>query len=134
MEFHLKMIGVLLVALGMMHIVFPKYFKWTEELECVSLVNKQIMYVHTFFIALTLVLMGALCLSSANDLITTALGRRITLGFSVFWIARLLIQFFGYSSKLWRGKRLESFIHFIFILLWIYMSAIFSLIFLQLEF
>jgi hypothetical protein len=129
MEINIKIIGVILFLLSLVHVIFPKYFKWKTELPNVSLINRQMMYVHTFFIALTLLLMGLLCLTSANELIETRLGGRIDLGLGIFWTARLLIQFFGYSSELWRGKRKESIIHIIFTLLWIYISVVFFLSF-----
>lgn len=127
METHFKIIGVLLMVLSLTHVIFPKYFNWTNELGSLSLINRQIMYVHTFFIALVVFLMGLLCLTSANDLIETALGRRITLGLGLFWTSRLIIQFFGYSSKLWRGKTFETIIHIVFSLLWTYLSLVFIL-------
>jgi hypothetical protein len=83
------------------------------------------MYVHTFFIGLVLFLMGMLCLTSANDLIKTELGNTLVLGFGVFWTVRLFVQFFGYSSKLWRGKKFETIVHIFFSLSWTYLSVIF---------
>ena len=83
------------------------------------------MYVHTFFIGLVVFLMGLLCLTSADDLTKTELGKKITLGLGVFWTSRLLIQFFGYSSKLWKGKAFETAVHILFSILWTYLSVIF---------
>jgi len=83
------------------------------------------MTVHTFFIALLVFLMGLLCLTSSDELIYTNLGKKISLGLGIFWTIRLLIQFFGYSSQLWRGKTFETAIHILFIFLWIYLSFIF---------
>lgn len=125
MEIHFKITGVLLIALAVIHIIFPKYFNWNSELKSLSLINRQLMTVHTFFIALTLLLMGLLCLTSARDLIETNLGKKISLGLGVFWTIRLFIQFFGYSTKLWKGKRFETFMHILFSLLWTYLSIIF---------
>lgn len=127
MEPHLEIIGILLIALALLHVVFPRYFKWNEELKGVSLVTRQILHVHTFFIALTVFLMGLLCVTSARALTTTPLGRRIALGLFIFWFCRLVLQFFGYSSKLWKGKPFETFVHIMFSLLWIYLSAVFLL-------
>src|SRR4051812_45905934 len=114
MELHLTIIGVLLLALAALHLIFPRYFNWESELGALSLINRQIMKVHTFFIALILVLMGVLALTSTHDLVATPLGRRISLGFGIFWTCRLLIQFFGYSSALWKGKRFETRVHIVF--------------------
>jgi hypothetical protein len=121
----LKVIGILLIALALLHIAFPKYFKWEEELGTLSLINRQLMTVHTFFIGLTVFLIGLLCLTSSNDLIHTNLGKKICIGLGIFWTLRLFTQFFGYSSKLWRGKRFETVTHIVFVFIWGYLSFFF---------
>ncbi|CAN5520317.1 hypothetical protein BH10BAC4_BH10BAC4_22450 [soil metagenome] len=125
MTLHVKIIGIILITLAGIHSVFPKRFDWVRELSSLSLINRQMMQVHTFFIALTIFLMGLLCLTSSNDLIENELGRRISLGLAIFWVCRLAIQFFGYSSKLWKGKTFETTIHIVFSLLWTYFSVVF---------
>ncbi len=125
MIFNLKVIGILLIILALIHSVFPRYFKWAKDLAAISLINRQLIYIHTFFIAFALLLMGLLCLTSAADLVSTPLGSRITLGFAIFWTVRLVIQFFGYSSKLWKGKAFETSMHVIFSILWLYLSVSF---------
>lgn len=128
MELHLKIIGFVLIALAFIHIVFPAYFNWSDELRTLSLVNRQMMYVHTFFIALVVLLMGLLCLTYSTELMHTELGKIMALGFGIFWSFRLLIQFFGYSSELWKGKNFETIIHILFSFLWAYLSIVFFLI------
>ncbi|MDG1399026.1 MAG: hypothetical protein P8P88_11635 [Polaribacter sp.] len=130
MELHYRIIGIILIALAFVHIIFPKYFKWKEELQHLSLINQQIMKVHTFFIALVVFLIGLLCLTSSNELINTELGKKISLGLGIFWGFRLIIQFFGYSSKLWKGKKMETIIHIIFSILWVYLSYTFLKVYL----
>ena len=125
MEIHIKIIGVLLIALALVHIVFPKFFNWDNELKSLSLINRQMMTVHTFFIAFTVFLMGLLCLTSSAELFKPNLAKKISLGLCVFWTVRLFIQFFGYSTDLWKGKKFETFMHIIFSLLWTYLSIIF---------
>lgn len=125
METLIKIGGLLLIVLALFHVVFPTFFKWKEELKHLSLVNRQMMQIHTFFIALVVFLMGILCYTSAPDLVSTKLGKNISLGFAIFWSTRLFIQFFGYSSKLWKGKSFETIVHIIFSCLWFYLSALF---------
>jgi hypothetical protein len=129
MAIHLNIIGVLLILLASIHIAFPRYFKWNVELKLLSLINRQMMVTHTFFIALTVCLMGILCITSAHDLIYTELGRKISLGMGLFWSIRLAIQIFGYSSKLWKGKTFETVIHMVFSCFWFYLSYIFLTIY-----
>ncbi|MBC6491801.1 hypothetical protein BC349_12130 [Flavihumibacter stibioxidans] len=129
MVLHLKIVGLLLMLLALLHVIFPRYFKWKVELGAISHINRQMMYVHTFFIAFGVFLMGLLCLTSTNELLTTILGRRISLGLAIFWLTRLIIQFFGYSSLHWRGKQFETAVHILFAALWTYLSGAFLLIY-----
>jgi hypothetical protein len=131
MELHLKTIGLLLILLAFIHIAFPKYFKWKTELNSVSLINRQMLYVHAFFIAFAVFLMGILCLTSATELTSTAFGKRISFGLGIFWTARFFVQFFGYSTTLWKGRKFETTMHVLFSILWVYFSTIFILTYLQ---
>ena len=125
MEINLKIVGVLLIVLALIHLVFPRYFNWAEELKFSSLINRQMMTVHTFFIALAVLLMGLLCLTSSTEITETNLGKKIALGLALFWTVRLIIQFFGYSTALWKGKKFETSIHIVFSVLWTYLSVVF---------
>ncbi|MFI5151492.1 MAG: hypothetical protein ACHQRM_17325 [Bacteroidia bacterium] len=125
MELHLKIAGYLLICLSLLHLSFPRYFKWKTDLAAISLMNRQLMYVHTLFIAFTTLLMGLLCVYRTEDLRQTALGREIALGFFLFWLLRLVIQFVGYSPRLWKGKAFETIVHIVFSLLWIYFCTVF---------
>lgn len=130
MELHLKIIGFILIVLSFIHLTFPKKFNWKEEFKSVSLINKEMMYIHTFFIGLIILLNGLLCIFCADDLINTNLGKRISLGFFIFWSCRLLFQFIGYSSTLWKGKSFETIIHILFTILWFYLTIVFLIVFL----
>jgi hypothetical protein len=126
MKLWLEINGALLIALALLHAVFPRRFRWSEELRAVSLLTRQILHVHTFFIALTVGLMGLLCVVSADALLATPLGGKICAGLFVFWLCRLLVQFFGYSPELWRGKTFETAVHIVFSLLWLNLTACFA--------
>ena len=128
MELHLKIIGIISILLAMVHFIFPKIFNWETELSQLSLINKQLMHVHTFFIALTVFLTGLLCLFCSEDLIETRLGKLVILGLLIFWGFRLLFQFFVYSPELWRGKKTETTVHIIFSIIWIYFNSVFLII------
>jgi len=125
MSTHLHIAGAILLLLAVLHAFFPRHFRWREELASISLLTRQIFYVHHFFIALTVGLMGLLTLSSAHDLLDSSVGRRILLGLSVFWFVRLFFQLFVYSPKLWRGKLFETVVHLLFTVLWIYLTCVF---------
>ena len=127
MELQIKIIGCLFILLAFLHIFFPKYFNWKQELSSLSLINRQMMYVHMFFIALGVFLLGLLCLVSSDALLHTTFGRQISLGLGIFWAVRLCFQFFVYSGKLWKGKVFETIVHILFSLFWAYVSIVFML-------
>ncbi|AIM60911.1 hypothetical protein IX49_10380 [Cellulophaga lytica] len=129
MQIHIYIIGTLLMVLALVHIIFPKYFNWKIELQTLALINRQMMTTHTFFIALTVFLMGLLCVTSATELIGTTLGNKVVLGLAIFWTFRLFFQFFVYSKKLWKGKKFETIIHIIFSVFWVYLSTVFFTIY-----
>jgi len=125
MEIHLIIIGILLMVLALIHIIFPKYFNWKKELSSLSLINREMMQVHTFFIALAVFLMGLLCLVSSEEIVSTELGKTISLGLGIFWTFRMFFQFFGYSKELWKGKTFETLVHIVFSLFWMYLTVVF---------
>lgn len=123
----LQILGILLVALAALHLIFPRYFNWKEELAPLSLVNRQITQVHTLFIGITVALMGLLLITSADLLLATVLGQRILTGLAFFWAVRLFCQFFIYSPKLWRGKPFETLVHIAFTMLWVTLATTFTI-------
>jgi hypothetical protein len=130
MELQLKITGILLILLASIHVIFPKHFDWKGDFHSVKLINKQMMYVHTFFIAVTVFLMGVLCICNSHDILNTRLGNQLSFGLFIFWGLRLIFQFAVYSPRLWKGKRFETIMHIVFSLIWIYLTTIFLLVFL----
>jgi Na+/glutamate symporter len=123
----LQTLGIVLILLALVHVIFPRYFHWREELAGLSLINREIMQVHTFFIALMVLLMGLLLVSSAELLTTTVLGRRVSGGMAFFWGVRLVCQFCWYSSENWKGKRFETVMHVLFTMLWLALTVVLTL-------
>src|SRR5215472_5860311 len=112
---HLEIVGVLLVMLGLSHSFFGRYFGWRRELAGVSLLTRRIFFVHTFFIGLGVVLAGMVSFVYADMLVRPdRLGRAILAGMTVFWLCRLLAQFFAYDSAIWRGNRFRTWMHVVF--------------------
>lgn len=124
---HLQICGGLLLALSALHTVFPRRFRWSEDLAQLTLLNRQIFWVHTYFLCLILVLMGLVCLFAPAALLErSTLGIWVAAGLMLFWQMRLLTQHFIYDSRLWRGKLFETTIHVLFTLLWSYFSLVYG--------
>ncbi len=131
LEFHLRLAGALQIALAVLHIFFPKRFHWKEELSRLSLLNRQIFVVHTIFICIGLLLMGALSSFAPQALLQpTPLSRLVLGGFGCFWGLRLAFQWLVYDSRLWRGNLFNTLVHVLFTAMWLYLCAVYGGIFL----
>lgn len=126
LNLHLKIAGAMMIVLALVHLVFPKRFNWKQEFAPLTLLSRQIMYVHTFFVALVVLLNGILCFVFAEALVQVhPLSKALALGMFIFWGLRCLFQFFVYSPKLWKGKKFETAVHIFFSGVWIYFVLVF---------
>jgi hypothetical protein len=124
---HLRIVGVLMAWLVGVNLFVPKICRWREELERLSLLNRQIFQVHGLFIVLTLGLFSALLLTTADALLEpTRLSRAMLTGLTIFWGLRMLMQWFFYSPEIWRGHRFNTVMHYLFSALWIYVTGVFA--------
>jgi hypothetical protein len=125
---HIQIVGVLLMMLGLSHVFFNRCFGWDVELAGVSLFTRRVFFVHTFFIAMTVTMMGAFSAMCARALVEPqALSRAILAGMVVFWGTRLVAQFTAYESAIWRGDRFRTRMHVAFSFLWVYVTATYGL-------
>ena len=89
---HLRIAGALLLGLAAFHFVLPRELNWDEELARLSLLNRQIFLVHTFFLALILTMMGILSFCSNT---------RVHFAFTVLWGYLSAV----YGAALWAQLR-----------------------------
>lgn len=124
---NLRFTGVLMAALAALNVFVPRRLGWRAELSRVSLVNRQIFEVHAIFLVLTLALMSALLLTSADALLEpTRLARAVLVGLTLFWGLRMLMQWFYYSPATWRGQPFNTVMHVVFSVTWVYVTAVFG--------
>lgn len=127
LHLHLRIAGVLLALLALMHAFLPRRFNWHTDLAKLSLLNRQIFIVHCLFLVLLLLLMAALSLAGPPLLLRhDPLAAAVSGGLAFFWLCRLAAQFFVYSPTLWRGHRFNTTMHVIFSGLWTYFTAVYA--------
>ena len=130
MRTSLQIAGVLQLALALAHFWFPRRFGWYEEMQRVSLLTRQVFWVHMGFIMLVLTGFGGLSLFCTEDLLGKSHLARVVLGgLASFWVLRGLCQFFVYRPELWRGSRVNTFGHLGFSLLWTFLAAVYLVAF-----
>jgi len=68
------------LALALLHVGFPRYFDWRTDLQNLQPINREMMWVHMAFVAVTIFMLGLLSVTSADLLAGSALGHRISMG------------------------------------------------------
>ena len=125
---HLKLAGTGLILLAISHIGIARHLRWKEDFARVTLVNRQIFYVHCFFLMVILVLMGLLSIFYTAELLERSpLSRAVLVGLSVFWFIRLAFQWLVYDKSLWRGHGFNTAVHWFFTGVWLYLAAVYAL-------
>jgi hypothetical protein len=126
-EIHLRLVGVLLLGIAALSVYVPRHFGWGAEIRQLTLLTRQVFVIHCAFVSLVLVLLGLLLACFAPTLLAPgALSRALLVGLLVMWTARMLAQWFFYDSRLWRGKRLETFMHVLFSAIYAYFVVTFA--------
>jgi hypothetical protein len=106
----------------------PSRFGWREECRSLSLLSRQVFFVHHAYIGFVVFLNGLLCVLAAPDLVAkTRLSHYLLFGLTLFWLSRVFVQIGVYSSDLWKGKRFETTIHFVFLIFLLYLTITFGL-------
>ena len=124
---HLRLVGVVMASLVVVNLMVPGRFHWREEMSRLSLVNRQIFQAHSVFLVLTLALFSALLLTCGTALLEpTRLSRAVLFGLTVFWGLRMLMQWYFYSPLIWRGHRFNTVVHYVFSIVWVYVTTVFA--------
>ena len=93
LELNLTITGAVLVSLGVLHVALPALLRWNRELAAASPLNREVSYVHCFFIGLVCTLWGLLPLTAGRLLlIPSPVTRLVLAGAVIFWSCRLVIQ------------------------------------------
>ncbi|MFF4019935.1 hypothetical protein [Streptomyces sp. NPDC001843] len=128
LTWQLRLVGVALIGMGLLHVVLPRILGWPDDLGNTSLLTRQVSYAHLFFIGLTCVLLGALPLAFARELLSgDPLPTVLLCGQTLFWGLRWVMEFAYFSPRLWRGHRLRTAGHVALSVLWTWVTVVFAL-------
>ncbi len=99
----------LLVIAGLLHftllpvsLAVPRVMNWKRELAPLSLLNRQIIWVHGAYIFLLIAAFGAITLMASGPMADgTEQGPILSGLIGFFWLGRLIIQLFYYDPRDW---------------------------------
>lgn len=93
LSLHLTVVGVLLLGLAVVHVGLPRLLAWDHDLANMTPLNREVSYVHCYFVGLACLLWGLLPLTAGDALQEPdPVTRLVLLGAVGFWGSRLVIQ------------------------------------------
>jgi len=113
LEVLLKGASLLQIVISLFNMNLVRLLGWRTEVGNMSLLVREVFYVHMWFISITLVLFATLTWVFASDMVSAGGGpaRWLAAGIGIFWAIRTVIQFVWYSSEHWKGKSSRTFVH-----------------------
>lgn len=123
----LKISGLLQIALCIGSLAIPKLLNWKGELTQVSKIISQIFWTYAGYILVTNFSFGIISIFGADELLgKTFLAKSITVFIFLYWLTRILIQFFYFDTK----SAPQGFIYkageFALIALFIFLTAVYG--------
>lgn len=113
LELWLRIVAVAQLALAVLSLCLPRILKWQPDIDRMSPLVRDVFKIHSWFIALTLVIWAALTWQFAPEmaLAHTPLSRWLCAAIGVFWGIRCVLQWIHYSPSHWRGNPRRTAIH-----------------------
>ena len=85
--------GLHSLAFAVFHMAFWKLFGWRRTLQSATVADRAILQILNLRLIYVLLGVAALCFFYTDELRSTALGRAVLIGMSLFWVGRTVEQF-----------------------------------------
>lgn len=100
LQFLIHAAGLAQIVLVAGSLFVPAVLQWKVELSKVSILIKQMFWTYSAYIFMINLCFGSLSLFAANDIIDSSRLATIVTGFiAVYWISRVLVQFFYFDKS-----------------------------------
>ncbi len=113
LELWLRIVAVAQLALAVLSLCLPRILKWKPDIDRMSPLVRDVFEIHSWFIALTLVIWGVLTWQFAAEMAytPTPMSRWLCAAIGIFWGIRCVLQWTHYSPSHWRGNPQRTLIH-----------------------
>jgi hypothetical protein len=90
------------IAFAVFHLGFWRIFDWRNDLGHLTYINRGVVQILNLCLTFVFVLFAYIVIAHRSEMVTTAIGRSLLLGISVFWLLRMFEQvwFFGLKRPL----------------------------------
>ena len=127
LDTQLRLVGAVLVTLGLAHIALPRALDWPTHFTVLPALTRRIVHLHTFFIGVMCVLLGLVPLVLTAELLAPdRLGIAVLAAECVFWGLRWCAQFVAFPAAVWRTSRLYVTGYVGTALLWTWIVGVFG--------
>jgi hypothetical protein len=89
----LEIVGGVLIALGISHLALPRILGWRQGFATLGKLDREVSYVHSYFIGLACVLWGLFPLLAGHEMLARgSVTSLVLVGAAIFWMSRLIVQ------------------------------------------
>ncbi len=122
--------GLAQVALVVGSLAVPKVLSWNTELAKVQPLIRQMFWTYAAYIVTINLCFGVLSVTAYNELADGSFLARVITGFiAVYWISRVLVQFFYFDRSNFPAGVLNRLAEIVLTLLFVLLSVVYSLAF-----
>jgi hypothetical protein len=120
--------GLAQIALVVGSLIIPGILNWKTELEKVQTLIKQMFWTYAAYILVINLCFGLLSIFAVAELLNKSLMSLLVCGFiAMYWISRILIQFFYFDKTSFPTGRWHRFAEILLIILFVFLSIVYSM-------
>lgn len=126
----LQLAGLAQIVLAVGSVAIPKVLGWNPELGKIQTLIKQMVWVHGAYILVINLCLGLVSLFAAHELLGGSQLAMLLTGFiAVYWISRVLTQFFYFDRSNFPTGLLNRLAEVVLVTLFIVLSIVYSWVF-----
>ncbi len=95
--------GIFNLLFAIFHILFWKIFNWRTELRKLDFMNSAIMQVLNLCLTFCFLIFAYISFFHHDELLTTAIGKALLAGITIFWFLRAVEQVIFFGIKHWQS-------------------------------
>ena len=94
--------GIYNLGFAIFHLLFWRLFQWKKDLSKLTFINRSVMQIFNLCLTFVFLLMAYISFFYVSELRQTNLGKTLLIGFSLFWLLRMIEQviFFGIRNSI----------------------------------
>jgi hypothetical protein len=116
----LQLAAAMQLGVAILNLFLDRMMKWKSDLNHLPLLIREVFYVHSWFITITLTIFALMTWRFSSEMAagTNAVCRWLAACIGIFWAFRTILQVTFYSASHWRGQTGRTLIHIILLIMY----------------